>query len=381
MNKFLKKLFVNVKYLGWIYLKIFVILSNFNLANANEYYRLDPLHSSATWHVDHFGFSTLTGKFGEVDGKLYIDQNNLNNCSLNASINISNLSTGVKKFDEHLLSSDFLDVNKFPTAKFTSIKVNLLRNNQAKIIGNLTIRGVKKEQVMMVKLNKNGANPINSNKTLGFSGEMKIKRSDYGISYGLPHVADEVKIVMQAEAVPDENSPIAIKSDLKNQWQVQADKSKIEFKVLQNESEVKGKFKSFSSIINFDPLDLKNSQVEVKIDMTSLDMSYSEALEALKTPSWLAINSFPEAVFRAKKFTVLAGQKQYLASGTLTMKGKSIPVNLDFQFKHLDKKHAYMIGKAIIKRSDFAIGNADPKKANGVEDQVEISVEIHANRI
>lgn len=382
MNKTNKNLLTNYKNFSFFYLIIFTILFNYNLAKASEYYQLDSLHSNATWHVDHFGFSTLTGKFTEIDGRIFIDENNLNNCSLNVSINTNSLSTGVKKFDEHLLSSDFLDTSKFPTAKFISRKVNVLRNNQARVIGDLFIRGVKKEEVMMVKLNKHGNNPINANKTLGFSGEMKIKRSNYGISYGLPYVPDEVKISMQVEAISETAiNDQKINSNYKSKWQVQADKSKIEFSVMQNDSLVKGKFKSFVSSIDFDPNDLKNSKVEVRIDMTTLDMTYTEALEALKTSSWLAINSYPEAVFRAKKFTILAGQKQYLASGTLTMKGKSIPVNLDFQFKHLDKKYAHMIGKAIIKRSDFEVGNPDPKKANGVDDQVEIMVEIYANRI
>ena len=83
------------------------IFFNYNLAKASEYYQLDSLHSNATWHVDHFGFSTLTGKFTEIDGKIFIDENNINNCSLNVSINTNSLSTGVKKFDEHLLSSDY----------------------------------------------------------------------------------------------------------------------------------------------------------------------------------------------------------------------------------------------------------------------------------
>ena len=360
----------------------FAITSCSAVVIGGEVFKFDPLHSSATWEVNHFGFSNLTGKFTDIEGTVVIDKENMVNSSVEATINIKSLNTGLKKFDEHLLSSDFFDAEKYPTAKFVSNKIKILKNNQAKIYGTLTIRGVKRNEVMDVKLNKTGENPLTKKPTIGFTANLKIKRSSFGINYGIPNVGDDVNIEIQSELFSDgiEGKQISEQKEIKSEWKIISAKSKIEFIAKQNDSEVKGQFKDFIGNINFDPKDLKNAKAEIKIDITSLDMPYSEALEALKTATWLATKTYPQSIFRVEKFTVLPGVKTYQAKGILSLKGKNLPVDLDFKFKTLTKDQAHMIGQTKIKRSDFDVGNKDPKKSNGVEDEVQINVEIYAEK-
>lgn len=359
-----------------------LITINISYCLAGEVFRFDPMHSSVSWRINHFGFSDLTGKFTDVQGKVILDENNYVNSSVEVVIKIDSLSTGLKKFDDHLLSTDFFDVNKFATAKFVSRKVMVMKNNNARILGSLTIRGVKHDETLEVKLNKIGENPLTKVRTVGFSGSLKIKRSNYGITYGLPNIADEVKIEFSNELISDgiEGNLNSNKPEVKSQWKIIADKSKIEFVAKQNDSEVKGQFKSFSGSINFDPNDLKNANCEIKVDMTSLDMSYTEALEALKTASWLAIKSNASSIFRSEKFVVANGLKQYRVNGNLEMKGKTVPIVLDFTLKQFTKDYAHIIGKTVIKRSDFAIGDSDLKKSHGVANQVEVNFEVHAQK-
>jgi polyisoprenoid-binding protein YceI len=376
----LKKLFFKTIIFGYCLITISII----NIANssAGEVFRFDPMHSSVSWQINHFGFSYLSGKFSDVQGKVILDESNYLNSSVEVVIKIDSLSTGLKKFDEHLLSSDFFDVNKFSTAKFVSRKVIVTKNNNAKILGSLTIRGVKRDETIDVKLNKIGENPLTKTRTVGFTGSLKIKRSNYGINYGMPNVADEVKIEFNSELTSDgfEGDLKSSKPEIKSQWKIIADKSKIEFTAKQNDSEVKGQFKSFIGSINFDPNDLKHANCEIKVDMTSLDMSYSEALEALKTANWLAIKTFPFSIFRSEKFIASSGLKQYRVYGNLEMKGKTIPLNLDFTIKKLHIDYIHVVGKAIIKRSDFDIGDNDLKKSHGVANEVEINFEVHAQK-
>ncbi len=352
---------------------------------ANEIYEFDSNHTQIIWHADHFGFSHPSGKFSDISGKINFDEKKPEKSSLEVLIKISSLNTGLKKFDDHLLGIDFFDVIKYPTAKFISNKVQLTKRNQAKIFGELTLHGVKKNIVLDANLNKIGINPFSQKKTMGISANAKIKRSDFGIDYALPGVGNNVFIDIEAEAtLQNQNNQIAelpektSQDKLESQWGIVEKNSKIDFVVNQDKSKIRGSLNKFSGQINFDPNDLKKAQVEIKIDMTSLDIPYAQALELVKTAPWLATKLYPEAIFKANKFSNLAGKKQFLAQGTLTLKGKTMPVDFEFSFKKFAKNNAVMTGKAIIKRGDFEIGNKDPSKANGVANEVEINVELEA---
>ena len=354
---------------------------------AKETYDVDVNHAQVIWHANHFGFSKPAGKFSDIKGKIIFDEKKPENSSVEVEIKIASLTTGLKKFDEHLLGEDFFNEAKYPNAKFISNKIQITKRNQAKIYGELTLCGVKKDIVLDANLNKIGINQFSQKKTIGISAKTKINRSDFGIDFGLPGIGNQVVLDIEIEANLNdkENKNVELDSPktsdkLTAKWGIVENKSKIDFLVKQDKSEIKGNLKKFSGIINFEPNDLKNSQVEIKIDMTSIDIAFAQALELVKTAPWLAVKIYPEAIFKANKFTNLAGKKQFMAHGNLTIKGKTVPVDFEFTFKELTKSNANLIGKAIIKRSDFDIGNKDPKKANDVANEVEINVELEANR-
>ena len=172
-------------------------------ANA-ETYKFDANHTSVTWSANHFGFSNPSGKFTDVDGSLTLDEKNPQKSSLEAIIKISSLNTGLSKFDTHLKTADFFDAEKFPTAKFVSTSVVLVGKKGAKVKGDLTLHGVTKPVTLDVKLNKLGANPFTQKPTAGFSATTVIKRSEFGMNFGIPGVSDEVKLVIEVEANPVE---------------------------------------------------------------------------------------------------------------------------------------------------------------------------------
>src|SRR5476649_1750663 len=110
---------------------------------AAETYTFDPHHSYVLWHVNHFGFSDVSGKW-YVKGTLTLDQDNLKNSKVNVTIKVADLSTGLTDLDEHLKDKLFFNVAQFPNATFVSNKVDTVDNSNAKVSGILTVHGVSK---------------------------------------------------------------------------------------------------------------------------------------------------------------------------------------------------------------------------------------------
>lgn len=168
-------------------------------AHAADTYKLDPSHTAITWHVNHFGFSTPSGKFMSADGEITLDEANPSASSVNVTIDVAGINSGVAKLDEHLKTPDFLDVAKFPTATFKSTKVTPTGKDTAKVVGDLTLHGVTKPVTLDVKLNKVGENMMKL-KTAGFTASTTFKRSEFGITTYVPNLGDDVKIEIESEA-------------------------------------------------------------------------------------------------------------------------------------------------------------------------------------
>ena len=354
-------------------------------AHATEIYKFDTNHTNINWSANHFGFSSPSGKFTDVDGTLTLDEASPQNSLVEITIKTDSISTGNSKFDEHLKSKDFFYTEKFPTAKFVSTSVTPFGKTSAKVQGNLTLLGITKPVTLNVKVNKIGLNPINQRKTAGFSATTSIKRSQFGMEFGLPGVSDEVKIAIESEltfAVAGSNMPYkddtaAAKVD---EWKIIPSKSKLEFRAIQENSNITGSFRKFDGKINFDKNQLTKSKIQIDIDTTSIDISFNEALDTIKNATWLSVQAFPKATFTASRFTNLSAQKTFRADGMLTIKGKTIATPVEFILEEYSQTKARAVGKTTIKRSAFLVGDRDPKKANGVKDEIEITFTINAER-
>jgi polyisoprenoid-binding protein YceI len=162
-------------------------------------YTFDPSHTSVLWHINHFGFSSPSGKWA-ADGTLVLDEAKPQDSKVNVLIHVDAMVTGNPELDKHLKGDNFFDVTKYPTATFVSDKVNVTGKKKAKVHGMLTLHGVSKAVTLDVTLNQVGVNPINDKQTVGFTASTKLKRSDFGMSTLLPGLSDEVKIDIEAEA-------------------------------------------------------------------------------------------------------------------------------------------------------------------------------------
>lgn len=168
-------------------------------------YTADAGHTMVVWEVDHLGFSDYTGIFGNVSGTLQIDPANLSAAQLDVTIPVAEVTTASSGLTAHLLKAaeagakaDFFGAAPAP-ARFVSTGIVLNDDgDEAKITGNLTLNGVTRPVTIDAEFKGAGASPMNKKLTVGFKGEAEIKRSDFGISYGLPFVSDEVDLEIHA---------------------------------------------------------------------------------------------------------------------------------------------------------------------------------------
>ncbi len=171
-------------------------------------YEIDKLHTSILFRVSHIGFSLYTGRFTRYDATLQFDPAHIANSSLNVtidprSIEADNAPAG---FLETLAGKDWLDAERFPQMTFRSTRIEPKEANTFRIHGDFTLHGVTRPIVLDARYNGGYAShPYEPRARVGFAASGSIKRSDFGISIGLPApgtdfgVGDEVQIELQAE--------------------------------------------------------------------------------------------------------------------------------------------------------------------------------------
>ena len=162
-------------------------------------YNTDPGHTLIGWRVSHFGFNDYFGIFGDSTGTLTLDPAKPNAAKVDITIPVSKVVTASAGLTGHLLragrdggKADFFGPAP-ADAKFVSTNV-VARGTSARITGNLTLNGVTKPVILDATFSGAGANPFNKKPTIGFHGTTTIKRSEFGVAYGIPVVSDEVKL-------------------------------------------------------------------------------------------------------------------------------------------------------------------------------------------
>ena len=172
-------------------------------------YTIDGNHTQVNFTYNHFGFSDITDRFMQVTGEFNLDTDDLTQSSINVTIPMDGLSTGVPKLDEHLKSPDFFDAAKFPTASFKSTKVTVRDATHFDVAGDLTIKGVTRPAVFAVSVNHLGENPRRKTPMAGFDAVATIKRSEFGVDNMLAVTGDEIQLRVSMEAGVPKDEPAA----------------------------------------------------------------------------------------------------------------------------------------------------------------------------
>jgi polyisoprenoid-binding protein YceI len=167
---------------------------------------IDPNHSTAQFTVRHLGISNVTGSFTKVTGTAVLNEKEITQSQVQASIDVNSIDTRVEARDKDLRSPNFFDAAKYPTIEFNSKRI-VKNGDKLQLIGDLTIHGTTRE----VTLDVDGPTPeINDpwgNARRGFSATTTVNRRDFNLTYnnllktGELVVGDVVKIQIDMEMV------------------------------------------------------------------------------------------------------------------------------------------------------------------------------------
>ena len=163
-------------------------------------YQLDKTHANVIFNLAHMGMSRYFGRFNALDGKLEFDAKAPEKSKLNITVNMNTVDTNNDTLESELKDKDWFDTAKYPTATFTSTKVEKLSDSKGKVTGDLTLHGVTKPVTLDVTFNGAGQHPMMKGvDMLGFSATTSIKRSEFGVSKYIPMVGDDVTLTIEAE--------------------------------------------------------------------------------------------------------------------------------------------------------------------------------------
>ena len=175
------------------------------------HYTLDKAHASLIFRVDHLGFSHYTARFKRFDAQLEFDPANLARSSVTATVDATSLETDYPdpaqlNFNAMLQNEQWLDTARFPQMTFRSTSVEVTAPNSMRIHGELTLHGVTRPVVLEATYNGGyEGHPLDPHARIGLSARGTLKRSEFGIAYGVPApgttmgVSDEVEVTIEAE--------------------------------------------------------------------------------------------------------------------------------------------------------------------------------------
>ncbi len=176
---------------------------------APQTYVIDPIHSFPNFRINHLGMASIMGRFEKMTGKVVFDPA-AKSGSLEVKIPTATVSTGdgkradgVRSRDDHLRTADFFNSAEYPEMTYKSTKFNFNGDALESIEGNLTLLGVSKPVKLAVSSFKCGPHPFTKKPMCGADAEAILKRTDFGMKFGVPAIADDVKLMIGVEAYPE----------------------------------------------------------------------------------------------------------------------------------------------------------------------------------
>lgn len=171
-------------------------------------YRLDPMHSTLTFRVNHIGFSNYTASFARFGGDLTLDPAHPELAQINVSIDPRSLTLPAPPagFLDDLLGASWFDTAQYPAITFSSTAVERTGANTARVTGDFTLHGITKPVTLDVTFNGGYAgHQLEPQARIGFSAQGSFNRSDFGMGLGVPPagstmgVSDAVEVIIETE--------------------------------------------------------------------------------------------------------------------------------------------------------------------------------------
>jgi polyisoprenoid-binding protein YceI len=157
-------------------------------------------HAFVQFRIKHLGYSWLYGRFNDFDGEFSYDPEDPSNSSIQVNIRTASLDSNHAERDKHLRGEDFLEVDKYPDARFESTAVEWTEDGTGLVTGKFTLRGVTKPVTLEVEEIGAGPDPWGGFRR-GFQGETSFALKDFGIDYDLGPASTDVQIILSVEGI------------------------------------------------------------------------------------------------------------------------------------------------------------------------------------
>jgi polyisoprenoid-binding protein YceI len=164
-------------------------------------WRIDEAHTSIGFKIDAAGFPTTRGRFAHYTGRIVLDFEHPAKSMTNFIVDASSVDVGSQSFNDFVKSVALLDVARFPTLSFASTEVEKLDPRTARVTGNLTMLGVTKPVALTVNVE---TEPSGRRRVVSFSATGTVRRSDFGMAFGIPLIDDALEITVKTRALTDE---------------------------------------------------------------------------------------------------------------------------------------------------------------------------------
>lgn len=177
-----------------------LLAAPFALAQTSTW-KSDPMHSEVDFAVRHMGITNVRGQLGAVNATINYNSQDVSKSTVQATINVSAINTGVAPRDNDLKGTNFFDVAKYPNATFTSTKVT--RDGSGLLVdGNLTIKGITKPVVLHVDGPTAPVIGMDKKPHVGFSASTTIDRREFDLAPAIPNavVGDQVNLTLDLDA-------------------------------------------------------------------------------------------------------------------------------------------------------------------------------------
>lgn len=163
-------------------------------------YVIDPVHTRVLFEIDHAGFSKAIGTVSGSEGSLHFDADDWSTAKLEVTVPMQRLDMGDSGWSASVFAPRFLDIKRYPQARFVSTRVERHEGNRGTVCGELTLHGTTRPLCMALVLNRIARHPLPPfRRTAGFSARASLKRSDFGMTSWRSLVGDEVELRIEAE--------------------------------------------------------------------------------------------------------------------------------------------------------------------------------------
>lgn len=172
-------------------------------------WQMDKAHTDIQFAIRHMMISTVRGRFEQFSGTFDVDEADPTRSKIEVEIQVASINTKEPQRDTHLRSSDFFDIEKYPTITFKSTRIERIDENHGRVIGDLTIKDITREVSLDVEYVGQAKSPYGII-SAGFMATTKINRKDWGLTWNVALetggvlVGDEVKIDVELELMKQE---------------------------------------------------------------------------------------------------------------------------------------------------------------------------------